>query len=149
MDRLPQDVLCDPPKADRGKCRILSTSISRRLPIAAIGMAASMAACMAASGCARNYDGTIVPSYTAKMVSDGGLGRMEYRKTDLLPPSRLHDFPSAPPPPASEEPRPEFVRAPPRRGPGRLIPKVPAELPRNIQCRNEQGEGGRVRVVCL
>ncbi|MEQ1954447.1 hypothetical protein [Mesorhizobium sp. CN2-181] len=104
---------------------------------------------MAASGCARNYDGSIVPSYTAEMVSDGGLSRMEYRKTDLLPPSRLYEFPPAPPPPVTEEPEPKFVRAAPPRKPARLLPKLPDELPRRISCSDATAEGGRVRVVCL
>lgn len=107
----------------------------------------SFAACVAMSGCARMYDGSIVPEYTAERVSGGLMPRVEYRKTDVLPPSRLIEFPPAPPSPVTENPA-SAVRAAPRRKPGRLIPKLPENLPRNVQCRNET-VGGRVRVVCL
>lgn len=108
----------------------------------------SFAAYMAMSGCARMYDGSIVPEYTAQRVSGGLMPRVEYRRTDVLPPSRLIEFPPAPPPPVTENPVP-VIRAAPRRKPGRLIPKLPENLPRNVHCRNEKAADGRIRVVCL
>ena len=108
----------------------------------------SFAAYMAMTGCARMYDGSIVPEYTAASVSGGLMPRIEYRKTDVLPPSRLIEFPPAPPPPVTENPAP-VVRAAQRRKPGRLIPRIPENLPRKVQCRNEIAADGRIRVVCI
>ncbi|PSJ64340.1 hypothetical protein C7I84_05130 [Mesorhizobium ephedrae] len=107
----------------------------------------SIAACLAASGCARMYDGTIVPAYTAQMVSDG-MPRLETRRTDLEAPSRLVEFPPTPQPVASDDGPPPRVSAP-RRQPGRLLPRMKADTPRSVQCRNEAAADGRIRVVCL
>lgn len=106
----------------------------------------TLCACLAASGCARTYDGSIVPSYTTKMVMNG-VPHFEIQKTDLLPPSRLVDYPE-PPRPAVAETRPPRVEAP-RPEPGRILPQIGDDLPRNVTCRNEDAPGGRVRVVCI
>ena len=88
--------------------------ISLHILKAAPRITLSFAAYLAMSGCARMYDGSIVPEYTAERVSGGLMPRVEYRRTDVLPPSRLIEFPPAPPPPFAENPAPA-VRAAPRR----------------------------------
>jgi hypothetical protein len=126
----------------------LDYPVSLNILQAAPRITLSFAAFLAVSGCARMYDGSIVPEYTSEMVPGGMVPRIEYRKTDVLPPSRLLEFPPAPPPPESEKPAPVVRAAPPRKR-GGLIPKIPAELPRNVHCRNEAAADGRIRVVCL
>lgn len=106
----------------------------------------AFSACMAASSCARMYDGTIVPEYTTEMVSNGA-PHFETRKTDLLPPSRLVEFPETPEPPVSET-KPVRVSAP-RRQPARLLPKIDGDLPRTVRCRNEAVAEGRIKVICM
>lgn len=107
----------------------------------------SVVACLSAGGCARSYDGTIVPEYTTEMVSDGPVPRFETRKTDLLPPSRLVEFPDTPPPPVSEQPPPPRVTQ--RRQPARILPRIDGNVPRNVNCVNSQAPDGRIRVLCM
>ncbi len=107
----------------------------------------SVSACLLVSGCARSYDGTIVPEYTTERVSDGAVPRFETRKTDLLPPSRLVEFPETPEPPVSEELPPPRVTQ--RRQPARILPQIDGDIPRNVNCINSQAPDGRVRVLCM
>ena len=107
----------------------------------------TVTACILAGGCARSYDGTIVPEYTTEMVSDGMVPRFETRKTDLLPPSRLVEFPDTPPSPVSDEPPPPRITPP--RQPARLLPQIDGDIPRNVNCVDSQAPDGRVRVLCM
>jgi hypothetical protein len=77
-----------------------------------------------------------------------GVPHFELKKTDLLPPSRLAEFPETPHLPVSES-RPARADAPPRRQPARILPQIDDDLPRNVACHNENTPGGRVRVVCI
>lgn len=114
---------------------------------AACHVGLSIAAGLLASGCARSYDGTIVPEYTTEMVSDGPVPRFETRKTDLLPPSRLVEFPETPPPPVAEEP--PSPRITQRHQPAHILPRIDGDIPRNVNCVNAQAPDGRIRVVCM
>jgi hypothetical protein len=120
----------------------------RRKPKLACVIALGLA-CLTAAGCVRTYDGTIVPEYTPVLAMEGGLPRVEYRKSDTLPASRFVEFPSAPPAPQAEAASSRRTRALPRPVDSgrRLLPlQVASEAP--VTCRTTQGDDGRVRVDC-
>jgi len=70
------------------------------------------------------------------------------KKTDLLPPRRLAEFPDSPATPVAES-RPANVAPAPPRQPARILPQIGDDVPRNVTCHNGVAPGGRVRVVCL
>jgi hypothetical protein len=115
---------------------------------AAVPFALSLSMCLVASGCARTYDGSIVPSYTTKMITNG-VPHFEIKKTDLLPPRRLAEYPQSPVTPVAESQPARVYTPPPAREPARILPQIGDDVPRNVTCHNGVAPGGRVRVVCL
>jgi hypothetical protein len=119
-------------------------SFVRHLPLL------SMPLMLAAAGCTRTYDGSIVPMYTTVVSSDRGLRvNPTAIPTDTLPPNRLVRFP---PPPASMETAESSTPSPqrPRRARSKAVARLATDPlpPRRYSCRDVTSESGRVRVVC-
>jgi hypothetical protein len=117
----------------------------KRLGIPTLSLA--MLLPLGGAGCTRTYDGTIVPTYSLVMAPESGAAWMTLDKADPLPRNRLYRFPPAPPPPepvAAASPAPRRIVSP-RISP--LLPKIAADAPRPVTCRNESRDG-RIRLVC-
>ena len=114
-----------------------------------IRMSAALCAIVALSACTRTYDGTIVPEYTAQMISSGLIPVYEFRKTDTQPPNRLVQFP---PPPAAVEvaqtAKPQKVASRRVRPPVQPVAEQPAATAKKVTCRRDNSDGGRIRVIC-
>jgi hypothetical protein len=116
----------------------------------ALRIAVALCATAALPACTRTYDGTIVPEYSAEVVSSGPVPVYRFRKTDTEPPSRLIKFPPAPPPAVQvadvqAQPRTLSRRARPR---GQPVAKAPAAPEKKVTCHRDNSDAGRIRVIC-